>query len=273
VHGLLAGMSHFHSKLLPGGVGITIAYRRGCRRQSRAGPEHAEPPLCLQPAVGVLVGDAGGEAHAAGGRAGAPLCAPRLAGVRHCTGWMETEEGGKGLEPSVALRAPCHGERGSEGSPVGAHHLIPPPTCPSALQEVPLSGLADPLRAALPWDVHTPWVGAVWSGQADVLLAEWDAGEAPIQAAALQLAAGLEHLPITVQPPIHLTALLIVFNCNDSGEPLGQGDGEWGWQRGYLVVTGGCHEERELDCHKGMERHEVVHHPTSPSPPFYITRW
>lgn len=134
-----------------------------------------------------------------------------------------------GLEPSAALPALCHGERGSEGSPVGGHHLVPPPTCTSAL---PLSGLADPLRAALPWDVHTPWVGAVWGGQADVLLAERDAGEAPVQAAALQLAAGLEHLPVTVQPPVHLTALLVVFDCNDSGEPPGQGDREWGWQKG-----------------------------------------
>lgn len=73
--------------------------------------------------------------------------------------------------------------------------------------------------------------------------------------------------PFTSQPSS------LSSTATTAGSHWGKGDGEWGWQRGYLVVTGGCHEERELDCHKGMERHEVVHHPTSPSPPFYITRW
>lgn len=44
-----------------------LTYHRGCCRQSRAGSGHAEPPLSLQPAVAVLVGDTGRKAHAAGG--------------------------------------------------------------------------------------------------------------------------------------------------------------------------------------------------------------
>lgn len=123
-------MSHSHSKLLPGGVGITIAYHRGCRRQSRAGPEHAEPPLCLQAAVAVLVGDAGGEADAAGGRADAPLRAPRLAEVRHCGGWIETEEGKWDWSP-VPPYLPCATERGAVRGPLlevtTSSHLLPAP--------------------------------------------------------------------------------------------------------------------------------------------------
>lgn len=74
-------------------------------------------------------------------------------------------------------------------------------------------GFADPLRAALPWHLHAPWVGAVRGGQPDILLAQRDAGEAPIQAAALELAAGLENLPVPIDAAIHLAALLDVFNC------------------------------------------------------------
>lgn len=67
-------------------------------RQGRAGSDHAEPPLGLQPAVAVLVGHAGGKAHAAGGRAGAPRRAPLLAGESqqwgHCPGGCKKGHGG-----------------------------------------------------------------------------------------------------------------------------------------------------------------------------------
>lgn len=70
-------------------------------RQGRAGSDHAEPPLGLQPAVAVLVGHAGGKAQPAGGRAGAPFRAPLLAGVSqqwgHCPGGCKKgHDGGKG---------------------------------------------------------------------------------------------------------------------------------------------------------------------------------
>lgn len=104
-------------------------------------------------------------------------------------------------------------------------------TCPGILE--PLSSLADPLGAALARDVHAPRVGAVRGGQAHVLLAERDAGEAPVQAAALQLAAGLENLPVPIDPAVHLAALLHIFNCNDSpGARQGQGDGKGGRAEG-----------------------------------------
>lgn len=68
----------------------TLTHRWERCRRGRAGSEHAEPPLGLQPAVAVLVGHAGGKAQPAGGRAGAPLRAPLLAGVwqqwGHCPG-------------------------------------------------------------------------------------------------------------------------------------------------------------------------------------------
>lgn len=39
-----------------------------------AGPDHAQAALLLQPAVGVVIGNPGGEAHPAGLGTGAPLC-------------------------------------------------------------------------------------------------------------------------------------------------------------------------------------------------------
>lgn len=77
-----------------------LTHRERCG-QRRAGSEHAEPPLGLQPAVAVLVGHAGGKAQPAGGRAGAPLRAPLLAGVSqqrgHCPGGCKKgREVGKG---------------------------------------------------------------------------------------------------------------------------------------------------------------------------------
>ena len=86
-------------------------------------------------------------------------------------------------------------------------------TCPSIPEEVLVPAFTNPLRAALPWDLYAPWVGAVRGGQPHILLAERDAGEAPIQAAALEFAAGLENLPISIDPAIHLAALLTIFNC------------------------------------------------------------
>lgn len=115
----------------------------------------------------------------------------------------------------------------------------PPLTCHGILEQVPVSGFADPLGAALARDVHAPRVGTVRGGQAHVLLAERDAGEAPVQAAALQLAAGLENLPVPIDPAVHLAAFLHVFNCNDSpGARQGQGDGEVGMAEGFLRVAG-----------------------------------
>ena len=80
-----------------------------------------------------------------------------------------------------------------------------------------MPGFADPLGAALPRDLHAPRVGAVRGGQPDVLLAERDAGEAPVQAAALEFAAGLENLPVSIDPAVHLAALLTIFNCKRRG--------------------------------------------------------
>lgn len=86
-------------------------------------------------------------------------------------------------------------------------------TCPGIPQEVLALGFADPLGAALAGDLHAPGVGAVRGGQPDILLAQRDAVEAPVQAVALDFAAGLENLPVSIDPAVHLAALLIVLNC------------------------------------------------------------
>lgn len=102
--------------------------------------------------------------------------------------------------------------------PGAALHL----TCPGIPEEGLVLGLTDPLRAALPWDLHAPGVGAVRGGQPDILLAQRDAVEAPVRAVALDFAAGLENLPVPIDPAVHLAALLIVFNCKGQpGSPLG----------------------------------------------------
>lgn len=66
---VLAGTPRSWSELLPRGFGCpeALTYHRGCHWQGWAGSGHAEPPLCLQAAGAVLVGDTCGDAHATGG--------------------------------------------------------------------------------------------------------------------------------------------------------------------------------------------------------------
>lgn len=58
--------------------------------------------------------------------------------------------------------------------------------------------LTHPLLAALVVELHPPGVRAVWGRQAQVIRAERDAADGPIHADALQLARGLEALPVEV---------------------------------------------------------------------------
>lgn len=58
--------------------------------------------------------------------------------------------------------------------------------------------LTHPLLAALVVELHPPGLGALWGRQAQVVRAERDAADGPIHADALQLARGLEALPVEV---------------------------------------------------------------------------
>lgn len=116
-------------------------------------------------------------------------------------------------QPCVAEKSPADVSEPFPEISVGIPSLELHLTCPGIPQEVLVLSFTDPLGAALAGDLHAPGMGAVRGGQPDILLAERDAGEAPVQAVALDFAAGLENLPVSIDPAVHLAALLIVLNC------------------------------------------------------------
>lgn len=68
-----------------------------------------------------------------------------------------------------------------------------------------------PLGAAPPGQLHSPGAWAVPAGQAHILTAQRQAGEATVVTAAEDPAIGLKRLPIQVPVAIHLTAPVILF--------------------------------------------------------------
>lgn len=77
--------------------------------------------------------------------------------------------------------------------------------------------LAGPLFAALIAELHPPGAGALRGRQPQVLGAEGDAADGPIHADALQLAAGLEALPIVVDLAQQVTSRTLV-SCEKGEE-------------------------------------------------------
>lgn len=71
-------MSWDHSQGCPWHLGCHVpsppALYLGFLHGEVTGPDHAEPGLLLQAALGVVVGHAGGDAHSTAPRARAPLC-------------------------------------------------------------------------------------------------------------------------------------------------------------------------------------------------------
>lgn len=135
------------------------------------GPDHAQATLLLQPAVGVVIGNPGGEAHPAGLGAGTPLC-----GLDQAVGSYHRWIGAKRVFQSV-------------GSQRGAH------------RGAVLGLVAHPLLAALARQLDPSGEGAVWAGQAHVHAAQGHAAHRPVQARALVLAAAVEGVSAAVHLP------------------------------------------------------------------------
>lgn len=132
-------------------------------------PDHAEAALLLQPAEGVVIGNAGGDAHPTGLGTGTPLCGlDQAVGPNHSWVWA------KRVFQSVS------------GQGRANHRVI-------------LGLVAHPLLAAFPGQLDPPREGAVGAGQADVHAAQGHAAHRPVQAGALVLAAALEGL----SAPVH----------------------------------------------------------------------
>lgn len=154
-----------------GGTDALFALLNVLLQVSFARPDHAEAALLLQPAEGVVIGNAGGDAHPTGLGTGTPLCGlDQAVGPNHSWIWA------KRVFQSV----------GGEG---GANH------------GVVLGLVAHPLLAAFPGQLDPPREGAVRAGQANVHAAQGHAAHRPVQASALVFAAALEGLSAPVHRP------------------------------------------------------------------------
>lgn len=180
---------------------------------SSARPDHAEAALLLQPAEGVVIGNAGGDAHPAGLGTGTPLCGlDQAVGPDHSWVWA------KRVFQSVSCesRAPKHKVRHQDKTFSPSLGKVREDSAPGGRittvteRQVPLTGkgwanhrvvlglIAHPLLAAFPRQLDPPREGAVRAGQADVHATQGHAAHRPVQASALVLAAALERLSTPV---------------------------------------------------------------------------
>lgn len=141
--------------------------------------DHAETAFLLQSALGIVIGDAGGDAHPTGLGTGAPL---------------------SGLHQAVLPEA------GGLGPGFGLEGWIFPVNCHSlSVMNLLVAPFADPLFTASVGHFDSAREGTVWGREPHPIGTEWDAADGPIHADALQLAAGLEALPVQVNLPQQIT--------------------------------------------------------------------
>lgn len=151
-----------------GGTDALFALLNVLFQVSFARPDHAEAALLLQPAEGVVIGNAGGDTHPTGLGTGTPLCGlDQAVGPDHSWVWA------KRVFQSVSRKGRAN------------HRVV-------------LGLIAHPLLAAFPGQLDPPREGAVGAGQADVHAAQGHAAHRPVQTSALVLAAALEGLSAPV---------------------------------------------------------------------------
>lgn len=140
------------------------------------GSDHAQTALLHHLTATVLIGDPGGQSHATGLRAGAPLC-----------GLLNAVQAGvPTVKPHCFLLT------------IGRHG--------EATQSTGLSlGLTHPLLTALPRHLDPAWHGAVRPRQHHVHVAAWHTGDLPIAAHTLVLAGGEEDLAVLIDRTIQNT--------------------------------------------------------------------
>lgn len=143
--------------------------------------DHTQPALFHHLTPTVLIGDPGGHPHAAGLRAGPPLCGLLNAvqtGVKTVKAYC------------VLLTKGGHGEA-SQGTGFSL-------------------GLAHPLLAALSGHLDPAWHWAVRPRQHHVQIAAWHTGDLPIMAKTLVFTAGEEGLAVLIDRTIQNTDLSFI---------------------------------------------------------------